>query len=687
MKNFFLANWLRNVSITKKLYFTVGLMALLIAMELGTLMFSIKTLSSVRAYVGAEGLWSKAQKNAAFSLQKYGLSHDEADYKDYLNNLRVPLGDRKTRLELAKLNPDFDIARQGFLEGRVHPDDIDGAIKLFRRFHSIYYIHKAIVVWAKGDSLMAQMEAIGDELHREITSATPSVEKITLILGKVDNVNDKLTVLEDEFSFTLGEGSRWLANLVMKLLLGLALTVEVCGLSLTILVSRGISIGLKNINESAEKFAYGDFTSRAKVFSRDEIGTLANAFNEMATKLEHNINALTRSEEKQKVSKEIAENSLAVKEHFMANMSHEIRTPMNAVMGFTKLLEDTNLDHHQQEIVHAIKVSSQSLMTLINDILDYSKIESGKIVLEHIPFSVKNIFESLQVILKQKAEEKKIALKFDFDNKIPDLVVGDPTRLMQILINLGDNAIKFTEKGSVETSVLRLDAYDESRMALAFRVKDTGNGIPADKFSEIFERFTQVSAETTRKYGGTGLGLSIVKGLVEMQNGTLNLESEPGKGSVFSFAITYEKGPEVPPTVSESQKQVASHIRPDKEAPLHILVAEDNPINQMLVTHVLKKYGLTSEIAENGEIAVEKMRQNHYDLILMDIQMPIMDGYDATRIIRNELKSNIPIVALTAHAMNQEKEKCLGLGMNDFISKPFGQKQLYDTIIRLCAAA
>jgi len=680
MKKFFFLKWLRNISIARKLYFTVGIMGLLIATELGTMTFAIKTLSSVRAYVGAEGLWSKAEKDAAYTLQKYGRSHNENDYLEYLNFLKVSLGDSKYRMELMKKHPDLHIAREGLLEGRVHPDDIDGAIKLFTRFSNIYYIHKAIVIWAKGDSLMSQLIATGEELHKEITATNSSPERITAILNKIDPINDNLTKLEDEFSYTLGAGSRWLASLILKLLLGIVLTVEICGLSLTIIVSRGIAKGLNEIILSADKIAAGNFRNRAKVFSEDEIGILARSFNDMAEKLERNINALIRSEDNLKISKNFAEQSLSVKEHFLANMSHEIRTPMNAVMGFTTLLEHSNLDERQHEIVHAMKISGQTLMTIINDILDYSKIESGRMVIEQIPFSVRKIFESLQVLLQQKATEKKLTLIFDVDKEIPETLIGDPTRLMQILLNLSDNAVKFTEKGSVEISVTGQNS-DDNTVTLQFQVKDTGEGIPEDKFPEIFERFTQVSAETTRKHGGTGLGLSIVKSLVELQNGTISVTSEPGEGSVFSFILTYPKAkPEQEISSLPLKQPPAEH-----ERQLHILLAEDNKINQMLVLHVLKKYGISCDVADNGKIATEKMKEKKYDLILMDIQMPEMDGYDATRIIRNEFKSNIPIVALTAHAMNEEREKCLKLGMNDFISKPFDQKHLYDTIIGLCS--
>ncbi len=673
----FLDKWLGNVPIARKLYVTVGIMALLIAIELCTLYFAISTLSSVRALVGAEGLWSKAQKDAAYFLQKYGNSHNEGDYDAYLGYLTVPLGDHKTRLELLKEHPDFNIARQGFLEGRIHPDDIDGAINLFRRFHNVFYIKKAIMIWSAGDTLIQQQIDIGQKLHAAISSAAPSRDSIRAILSSLDPLNDKLTRLEDNFSFTLGEGSRWLTDLVLKLLLGLVLTVEICGLSITILVSRGIAKGLNNIIVSADKIAKGDFNIRADVYSRDEIGVLAKSFNEMTDKLEDNISALKVTEVELRISKSVTERLLSVKEKFLANMSHEIRTPMNAVLGFTQLLDETDLNDEQRGFVHAIMVSGQNLMTIINDILDYSKIESGIITLESIPFSVANVMESVKIILQQRVKEKKLELIFKIDDRLPPTLLGDPTRLSQIILNLADNAIKFTEKGTIEITVI-VNSETDDAVALAFSVKDSGEGIPIDQQHLIFERFTQASADTTRKYGGTGLGLSIVKNLVELQKGTISVRSEPGKGSVFTFFITYNKA-------KGEDKQLQMHPvqqrKTGNKQTKHILIVEDNKINQVIATRVINKFGFSSDIAENGLIAIEKLKQQHYDLVLMDMQMPEMDGYEATTVIRTQLKSNVPIIALTAHAMKEEREKCLRLGMNEYISKPFDQHELYDLIL------
>jgi signal transduction histidine kinase len=676
MKEFFLIKWLKNVSIARKLYFTVGLMALLIATELFTLMFAIKTLSSVRAYVGAEGLWSKAQKDAVYYLQKYGRTHNEKDYVAFQTFMKVPLGDRKARLELAKPNPDMGIARQGFLEGRVHAEDIDGAIKLFRRFNKIYYIHKAIAIWTKGDVMIEQLSPVNQKLHTAILNGA-SQEAINNILLELDPINENLTKLEDEFSFTLGEGSRWLANLILELLFALVLTVEVSGLSITILVSRSISRGLNEIIDTSEHIAKGDYTVKARVFSKDEIGILANSFNEMTMQLRQNIDALEMSKEELKAAKNIAEESSKVKEHFLANMSHEIRTPMNAVIGFTNLLEETELNEHQHKFLEAIKVSSKGLMDIINDILDLSLITSGKISLEQVPFSLRSIIRSLQALFRQRTDEKHLHLEFDIDENIPEMLPGDPVRLMQILVNLVENAIKFTDKGGVYISATVL-ANSQENTAIAFKVEDTGKGIPSEKQVVVFDHFAQENVENTRRYGGAGLGLSIAKDLVELHGSSISLKSEVNKGSAFSFIITY---PKIKTTTLPAEFPTKVPAESSKST-VRVLVVEDNPLNQKVVQLTLKKYGMLSEVADNGKIAVDKLRADDtFDIVLMDLQMPEMDGYEATHLIRNELKSQIPIIALTAHAINEEKIKCLEAGMNEFIAKPFDPVDLQNKIL------
>ena len=293
---FFLRRWFRNVSIARKLYFTVGIMALLIGIELFVLLFCLNTLSSLRAYVGGEGLWSKAEKDAVFHLYRYGVSHSDTDYALFEQFMRVPMGDAKTRRELLMGHPNLDVAREGFLEGRNNPDDIDGMINLFIHFHNVYYIKKAIAVWSDGQAMAMQLLPIAERLHEEINSPSPSQDKISALLASVSTINARLTAFEDEFSFTLGEGSRWLERMVRRLLFTTALTVETTGLFLVISVSRGIQKGLGEIIRAANSFSAGELSARAKVLSRDEIGVVGNSFNEMADNLQIRMRELARAQ-------------------------------------------------------------------------------------------------------------------------------------------------------------------------------------------------------------------------------------------------------------------------------------------------------------------------------------------------------------------------------------------------------
>ena len=312
MKGVSISKWFRNVSIAKKLYFTVGIMATLIAIELGALIFSINTLSAVRAYVSGEGLWSKAQKDAMYQLLRYSRTHNEADYQKFKEFMKVSGGDHKTLIELNKANPNMTVAREGFIEGRNHKDDVDGMIKLFTRFNRIYYINKAIKAWAAADLSVTEFIPIGEQLHNEINSPNPSPEKISAIVQTIDPLNARLTVLEDEFSYTLGEGSRWLENLVLRLLFLIALSVEITGLTLAIIVSRNIQKGLNEILQSAKAVAKNDFSRKAKAFSKDEIGILANNFNSMAEELQRSMHDIEQAQQKFKGLLESAPDAIVI---------------------------------------------------------------------------------------------------------------------------------------------------------------------------------------------------------------------------------------------------------------------------------------------------------------------------------------------------------------------------------------
>jgi len=374
---------------------------------------------------------------------------------------------------------------------------------------------------------------------------------------------------------------------------------------------------------------------------------------------------------------EMVERSLKIKDQFISNMSHEIRTPLNAVIGFTDLLYNSPLSKEQAEYVDIIQSASQNLLGLINNILDLSKIESGHLSLECLPIDVKQILTDAAKILEPKATAKGIELRCDIHPNIPSIVLGDQLRLSQILFNLVGNAIKFTNEGYVEISCKMVNGPDENKQHIAFTVKDTGIGVPVEKQETIFERFTQANTDTERLYGGTGLGLNIAKGIVDMYGGTLKMESVPGKGTSFHFMLTFCKYE----AVAKEEKNSRQFVMPEGKS-LQILLAEDNAINAMLAKQVLEKAGFSVTHVINGAAAVEMVQQQHFDAILMDIQMPVMNGITATEHIRalNSAVSRIPIVAMTAHSLYGEMQNCYNAGMTGYVSKPFKPENLFAAI-------
>ena len=382
--------------------------------------------------------------------------------------------------------------------------------------------------------------------------------------------------------------------------------------------------------------------------------------------------------------KEKAQASEQAKHLFLANMSHEIRTPMNAIKGMTDILLRREPQTEQLSYLNAIKESSNSLLVIINDILDMSKIEAGKIDLERIPFSVEQVIQNVQTITQFKAEEKGLLLQTNISENTPAYVQGDPTRLHQVLLNLVGNAIKFTEKGVVTIQLKTGMVEAENKVMVHFCVSDTGVGIGAGRMEKIFETFEQAYSDTSRKFGGTGLGLSISKKLVEIQQGEIWAESQKGKGSKFFFSIPYElshqaKDSTAIPAAADNHAATLKAIK--------VLLVEDNQFNAIVAQEELEDAieEVLVEVAENGVIAVEKVSHTDFDIILMDVQMPVMNGYEATKAIRDlsNGKSQIPIIAMTANVMKEEVERCYEAGMNDFIGKPFDIEDLLSKIKKL----
>ncbi|HSH19850.1 MAG TPA: PAS domain S-box protein, partial [Draconibacterium sp.] len=372
----------------------------------------------------------------------------------------------------------------------------------------------------------------------------------------------------------------------------------------------------------------------------------------------------------------IANDAVKAKQQFLSNMSHEIRTPMNAIIGFTKVLLKTDLSAKQKEYLQAIKLSGNSLVVLINDILDLAKVDAGKMTFELTPFKMALSISAMLHLFEPKIQEKNLKLVKEYDDRIPEVLVGDPVRLHQIILNLVSNAVKFTSKGKISVSVKLIDE-DEKEVSIEFSVKDTGIGIAESKKETIFENFQQATSNTSRLYGGTGLGLAIVKQLVELQDGNINVSSTVNEGSTFSFVLKFHK------TNTETEFE-AEPIELDAEiTDIKVLVVEDIALNQLLMRTLLDDFGFECDIADNGKIAIEKVKTKKYDVILMDLQMPEMNGFEATDYIRNKIKSNIPIIALTADVTTVDLAKCTAVGMNDYIAKPVDEKVLYSKIIGL----
>lgn len=373
-------------------------------------------------------------------------------------------------------------------------------------------------------------------------------------------------------------------------------------------------------------------------------------------------------------AKNLAEQAVYAKDSFLANMSHEIRTPLNAIIGFTELITQSNLDATQLEFVSNIQIAGDNLLLIINDILDLSKIESGQLVIESYPFNLKSTLKHIYDLLKVKAAKNNLDFSLLLDADMPEFVVGDRGRINQIMMNLAGNAVKFTEEGEVTMSVKKT-SETENHVTLKFSVKDTGIGIAEDKLLTVFDRFTQAEVSTTRKFGGTGLGLNIVKQLVELQKGQIQVKSRLGRGSEFYFSLTFQKvESSIIDTIIENSANKKSLGK------LSILLCEDNELNQRLAKNVIQKFGFDLDIAANGEEGIKLLLKNKYDLILMDLQMPVKDGYQTTIYIRQMLKLDIPIIAMTAHSLIGEQQKCFDIGMNAYVAKPFKQQDLLNKI-------
>ncbi len=398
--------------------------------------------------------------------------------------------------------------------------------------------------------------------------------------------------------------------------------------------------------------------------------TEAKIFAELATIIAEETQA--KAEE----ATRIANDAVKAKQQFLSNMSHEIRTPMNAIIGFTKVVLKTDLTAKQKEYLTAIKMSGDALIVLINDILDLAKVDAGKMVFEKTAFKLSASIAAMLHLFESKIEEKNLVLIKEYDTNIPEVLIGDPVRLHQIILNLVSNAVKFTNKGFIKVSI-NLVKEDDNKVTILFAINDTGIGIIDSKKDSIFENFQQATSGTSRLYGGTGLGLAIVKQLVENQGGEITMQSELDKGSLFSFKLDFFK-------TNAQADELQDNLDIDTEVKdIKVLVVEDIALNQLLMRTLLDDFGFQCDIAANGKLAIERLENKEYDIILMDLQMPEMNGFEATDYIRKKMNLSIPIMALTADVTTVDLAKCNAVGMNDYVAKPINEKILYNKIVNL----
>jgi signal transduction histidine kinase len=658
-----LYRWFKDIPIARKLHFTVGTMALLIGVELFVLLFSLATLSSLRAYVAGEGLWSKAQKDAVFHLYRYGVSRTDRDYRLFEQFMLVPMGDAKARQQLLMDHPDMEAARQGFLEGRNHPADIDGMIRLFRHFNNVFYIEKAIEIWGQAQAIAMQLLPIAATLHEEINSPTPSQNKMNEAVASVNSINERLTSLEDEFSFTLGEGSRWLEGVLLRLLFVTALTVEITGLLLALSVSRGLNKGLTEIIRAADRLSKGALNARAKVFSRDEIGIVTNSFNQMADSLHMQMKELAQVNEQlrhevgeRQHAEALSQEAFLRLEHESAErqsteemlrqsvklralgqltggIAHDFNNLLCVIIGSMEILLDAHdYPPEHAELAHEILDSALSGTRLTRRLLAVGRkqplqpqrVDLNALLSGYVTVLRRTLGQAIEIRLRQT----------------PNLWLAnvDPSQIEDALLNLVLNARDAMPGGgtvTIEAANFHLDAQNASWYTemnesdyVTLTVTDTGIGMS----KEVAERATEPFFTTKHSSAGSGLGLSMVYGFAKQSAGHLDIRSAIGEGTTVRLYFPRAwGGPAIPPVPARALVR-------DPTGTETVLLVDDNQTLLSVAGRHLTALGYKVISAARGPAALAILASDDtIDLLFTDVVMP--DGMNGVELAKAALRS------------------------------------------------
>lgn len=649
------------------------MMAFLVSIQVLVLTYAFYTLSAIRTFIETSARWSGAHKNAIISLYEYADTKDPKFYQDFLKHLEIPDGLKKGREAMVACE-DLDtchelrkIAEENL--GKAIPtDDISKVVRMIRHLKGMPKMERGVEVYRRGDALLPRMKEIGQEFHATITRADFSNAMLEPLFTELNELNSEVTDIQLIFTDRMQQGYRVFESVIIGILIFSLLVVGSISAYMIYRLVKFVNLNIEEYKNITSKVSEGDFSAQATVFSNDEFGEVASGLNKMIEKLKIALN-----------QKNEAESANQVKNLFLANMSHELRTPLTMILGMIGLLKDNALSERKRnKYLSIIERTGHNLEQIINDLLDISKIEAGHLDMTPSSFELNDFLDELIESLQLLAQQNQNRLLINISPDLPDYLKTDKTRLRQIFTNLLGNGLKFTQGGKV-----RLDGVVQGDK-IVFLVTDSGIGISKDQHKNLFKPFSQLDRSSTRKYGGTGLGLLLSKRISEVLGGNLSLEwSVPGKGSQFKLELPLEKvssAAHMPTKESEAESQeIYKHLEGKK-----ILLVEDSQDLQMLLRLFLEKQHLKVDFANNGKEGIERVQSNGYDLILMDMQMPVVDGYTATEKLR-ELGFNKPIIALTAHAMKNDRERCLKVGCNDYMTKPIDPETLYKTIDRYIA--